>query len=327
MQNANNGVAAHRNNQPLGLADLKTMLATNYMKQIENYFGDPKKAMKFLSSVVASVQKNPKLLECEPTSVINAFITMAQLELMPSEVSGEAYVLPYNDRNKGLIAQFQLGYQGLVTLFYRAGAKKIHSDIVRKNDKFSYVNGEITHEPDVFSADRGEARGAYVIIDLQQGGRVAKVMSAAEIMGIGKKFSKSYSSSFSPWNQSQDPELWMWKKTVLKQAAKLVPKNESIYKAIAEDNKDSEIEDHKDRFNGLELPVPARIAEKKAAQGQETPTAAPIEETQASDAPKEAEVTYEATNDAMPCEKCGNGMSNTDVDFCDNAGVPHTCAD
>lgn len=38
-------------------------------------------------------------------------------------------------------------------------------------------------------------------------------------------------------------------------------------------------------------------------------------------------VTYEATNDAMPCSKCGNGMSNTDVDFCDNAGIPHTCAD
>jgi hypothetical protein len=35
----------------------------------------------------------------------------------------------------------------------------------------------------------------------------------------------------------------MWKKTVLKQAAKLVPKNATIFQAIQEDNKDSIIAD------------------------------------------------------------------------------------
>jgi recombinational DNA repair protein RecT len=171
-----------------------------------------------------------------------------------------------------------------------------------------------------------------VIIDLQAGGRVAKIMSRKEIMAIGEKFSKSYKSGFSPWNPQQDPELWMWKKTVLKQAAKLVPKNESIYKAIAEDNKDSEIENGKDRFGGLELPKPKALVEKEAAKddhAHEIPAHKPAEEE-----PQEAEVehaegdvTYEATNDAMPCSKCGQGMSSTDVDFCDNAGIPHTCAD
>ena len=221
-----------------GVDNFRKVLSTQYHKQIENYFGDSKKALKFLSSVVSSIQRNPKLLECEPASVINSFLTMAQLELMPSDVSGEAYVLPYKN-----VAQFQLGYQGLVTLFYRAGARSITAEIVYARDTFSYVNGVITHSPDVFSSDRGEAIGAYVIVELQQGGKISKVMNKDQIMDIGKKFSKSFATDFTPWKEKNDPELWMWKKTVLKQAAKLVPKNETIFKAIAEDNKESNIAD------------------------------------------------------------------------------------
>lgn len=221
--------------------DLKLFLHKNYMAQIQNFFGDKDKALRFLSSVMASVQKTPALLECDPGSLINSFMTMAQLGLMPSNISGEAYVLPYNSK-KGKEAQFQLGYQGLVTLFYRAGVRSIVAEIVYDNDEFSYVNGELRHSPDIFAEDRGKPKGAYVIVELQAGGKVTKVMSKKQILDIAKKFSKSY-GGFGPWSEGQDPELWMWKKTVLKQASKLVPKNETIYKAIAEDNKDSVIGD------------------------------------------------------------------------------------
>jgi len=225
--------------------ELKAVIAGNYQKQIENYFGDQKKALEFLSNVIASVQRTPELMKCTPTSLINSFITMASLKLMPSGVSGEAYVLPYSNKKKGVTeAQFQLGYQGLVTLFYRAGVKSIVAEIIRANDKFTIKDGMPSHEYDVFT-DRGDAKGAYVIIELQTGGRVSKVMSKAEILEIAKKFSKSY-STFGPWSEGQDPQLWMWKKTVLKQAAKLVPKNETIYRAIDEDNKDSVIADRLD---------------------------------------------------------------------------------
>ena len=226
--------------------DLKKVLASQYQKQIENYFGDKKKALKFLSSVVSSVQRVPQLLECEPTTLINSFIRMAELGLMPSDVSGEAYVLPYKNKKKGITeAQFQLGYQGLVTLFYRAGIKSIIAEIVYSKDKFSYKNGKINHEPDVFAEDRGEPIGAYVIIETPQGGKISKVMNKKEILRIGQKFSKSFSSSFSPWNPKNDPELWMWKKTVLKQVAKLVPKSDVIFNALNEDNKDSIITDQR----------------------------------------------------------------------------------
>jgi len=229
--------------------DLKKVMAGEYQKQIINYLGSEKKGLKFLSAVVGACQRNPKLLECEPVSLINSFMTMAQLDLMPSDVSGEAYVIPYDNSKKqgnGWVkvkeAQFQLGYQGLVTLFYRAGVKKIVAELVCEKDKFSYVNGEVNHEQDPFS-DRGKPKGAYVIVTLSTGATVSKVMSKEEILDIAHTFSKSFSSSKSPWLPEFDPQLWMWRKTVLKQCAKLVPKNESLIAAIGEDNKDSVIRD------------------------------------------------------------------------------------
>lgn len=236
--------------------DLKVILAGQYMKQIRAFFGDNEKALEFCTNVVASTQRVPKLLECTPDSLMNSFMTMASLKLMPSGVSGEAYVLPYENKKKGVCeAQFQLGYQGLVTLLYRAGARSIVAEIVREKDQFSYENGEVKHVPDVF-AERGKPRGAYVIIELQNGSKIAKVMSEKEILNIAQSFSKSYGGDFGPWNEKQDPEKWMWRKTVLKQAAKLVPKNETVYRALAEDNKDSILSG---REKGIELSSTAPV--------------------------------------------------------------------
>lgn len=233
--------------------ELKQFLANNYMNQIRNFFGDEKQAMKFLSSVMADVQRNKVLIECTPMTLINSYMTMAQLGLMPSNVSGEAYVLPY--KKQGVLeAQFQLGYQGLITLFYRAGVESIRSEIVRKNDRFSYVNGVMVHEIDMLKSneERGEAVGAYAIA-LVNGKEVTKWMNKKDIMDTGRKFSKSFDSEYSPWKEKNDPELWMWKKTVIKQLAKLLPKNETINRAVAEDNKDSRISEVKGMVEGSKL--------------------------------------------------------------------------
>jgi phage RecT family recombinase len=234
-------------------AGLAVYLNKNYINQIKNYFSDEKKALKFLSSVRADVQRNPKLLECTPESIVNSYMQMAQIGFMPSTISGEGYVLPYNNNKKIgnewksiMEAQFQIGYQGFVTLFYTAGVEKITGEIIRKNDKFSYINGELNHEIDLFKSnkERGEAIGAYIKV-VFRGETMVRFMNAKDILAHGARFSKSYDAKgkFSPWNPENDPELNMWKKTVLKQMAKLLPKNEMINKAIAIDNQDSIIGD------------------------------------------------------------------------------------
>lgn len=66
------------------------------LKTLQNLFGDDeKKAMKFMSSVVNCVQTTPKLLECSKDSLISSFMKIAEFDLYPSTVTGEAYILPY----------------------------------------------------------------------------------------------------------------------------------------------------------------------------------------------------------------------------------------
>lgn len=229
--------------------DLKLFLAKNYLNQVKNFFGDEKQAMKFLSSVMADVQKNPKLMECEPISLVNSYMTMAQLGLMPSGVSGEAYVLPYKKNKKvgsgwvsTMQAQFQLGYQGLITLFYKAGGQGIRAEIIRENDKFTYINGVAHHEIDwrLSNEERGKAIAVMAAATVN-GLELVKVMNVKDVLAFGKKFSKSFDSEHTPWDEENDPELWMLKKTVLKQLGKMMPKNETISKALSADNVDSKL--------------------------------------------------------------------------------------
>lgn len=232
---------------------LKRQLSeSNYQKQISNYFnGDKEASMRFMTSVVTSVQKTPKLLECDRSSLMTAFMTCAELKLYPSNVSGEAYVLPYKDQ-----AQFQLGYQGIITLLYRAGMEKIYADIVYEKDEFTYESGlnpVLIHKPKVFE-NRGEPIGVYAVATVKGGEKLFKVLSKNDVMKF-KEFSKSKDSSFTPWNPKNDPELHMWRKTAVKQLAKFLPKNDQIFKAIEQDNKDSRINESKDLIetSGLKM--------------------------------------------------------------------------
>jgi recombination protein RecT len=244
MTEQHNHVATTPNKPPpLAIDVFRTQLISpkgDFWNKIVNYFGgDEEKARKFASALTYSVQKNPKLLDADRASLFNAGMACAEFKLYPSNVAGEAFIIPYKGK-----AQFQLGYQGLITLLARAGFA-IHSEIVRKNDKFEYEGGLVpklhhSYKPFQTAEERGEPVGAYATASTNGIAIYHKVMSAAEILGI-KEFSQAKESEYSPWNGKNDPELWMWKKTVIKQLAKLIPKTEEITKAIAIDNEESTI--------------------------------------------------------------------------------------
>lgn len=292
-------------------AGLAEYLNKKHIHQIKNFFSDEKKALKFLSSVRADVQRNPKLLECTAESIVNSYMQMAQMGFMPSSVSGEGYVLPYNNSKKVgtqwvqvMEAQFQVGYQGFVTLMYQAGIEKIAGEIIRKNDKFSYVNGELNHEIDLFksNAERGEAVGAYIKV-VFRGETMVRFMNAKDILAHGKRFSKSYDpkGKYSPWNEENDPELNMWKKTVLKQMQKLLPKNEIINLAIAIDNKDSiladRLESAKEESESLKMGNLLTTNERKNTKKKEVNNEDNQDESQG------AESNQTVIDDANPFQK------------------------
>lgn len=197
-----------------------------------HYGGDDREAVRFKTAVVDYVRKVPKLLDCDRISLLAAFTQLAQFRFMPSSVIGEAYVIPY-----GKEAKFQLGYQGLVTLLYRAGVKGISANIIYKNDEFEYeegLNPRLYHKPTPFGQDKGEAIGVYTVAQLEGGARTFKVMSKEEVMQI-KNLSKAKNTADSPWNSDKDPFYGMWKKTCLIQHGKFLPKTAEVQLAIEKD--------------------------------------------------------------------------------------------
>ena len=80
-------------------------------KNIMSVIGE-KGTQKFISSVVSAVQANPALAECSNSSILSAALLGESLNLTPSPQMGQFYLVPYQDKERGSQAQFQIGYKG-----------------------------------------------------------------------------------------------------------------------------------------------------------------------------------------------------------------------
>lgn len=188
---------------------------------------------RFTRIVLSAISVNPKLCSCTPASFLGAMMTSAQLGLEVNTPLGQAYVLPYN--NKGTLeAQFQLGYKGLIDLAYRSGeVEVIQAHVVYENDEFQCEYGlepKLTHKP--ADKDRGEAIKVYAIFKTKSGGYGFEVMSIEDVRKHAAKYSKSFSSSFSPWKTNFEE---MAKKTVLKKVLKYAPLKSDFVRATVQD--------------------------------------------------------------------------------------------
>lgn len=200
--------------------------------------GSHKEAQRMFLACMNSVAKNPLLLKAEPASIFKVLLQCAELKLYPGPMQ-EAAIVPYNNKKRGVLeAQFMPMYQGLVKLAYNSGfVRKLRANVVREYDDFDFVDGsetKLVHRP---NADGGQRTHAYAVIELKYGDQHIVVMSAKQIEAIQHR-SRASSESFSPWNSKDEGDVdWMWKKTVLKQALKLVPKSADLADAIERDNK------------------------------------------------------------------------------------------
>ena len=102
-------------------------------------------ADRFTRIATTIVKNNPKLMACSAMSLLGALMSSAQLGLEPN-VLGQSYIIPYGNQ-----AQFQIGYKGLIKLFYNSeNALSITAQEVYENDKFEYELGlqpKLIHKP------------------------------------------------------------------------------------------------------------------------------------------------------------------------------------
>ena len=173
---------------------------------------------RFTRIALTVVKQNPALMQCSAMSLLGALMSSAQLGLEPN-ILGQSYIIPY--RNKGVYeAQFQIGYKGLIKLFYNSeNALSITAQEVYENDKFEYafgLNPKLIHEPVL--SNRGEVIAYYAVAKLKGGAEAFAVLSKEDAKKHAMKFSKSYSSG--PWVSNFDE---MAKKTVIKMCLKYMP--------------------------------------------------------------------------------------------------------
>ena len=188
---------------------------------------------RFTRMMLTAMSSTPELQKCTPKSFLGAMMQAAQLGVEPNTPLGQAYLIPF--KNKGILeCQFQLGYKGLIDLVYRSGEVNIvQAHVVHENDECEY---ELGLEPKLKHVPAKSKRGApvyyYAMFKTKNGGYGFSVMSIEDVREHAKKYSQSFSSSFSPWAKNFDE---MAKKTVLKQCLKYAPLKTEFVRAIVSD--------------------------------------------------------------------------------------------
>lgn len=100
--------------------------------QINSVIGG-KNGDRFISSIVSAVNTNKELQSCTNQSILSAALLGNSLGLSPSPQLGQYYMVPFNDKAKGKVAQFQLGYKGYLQLAMRSGQYKKLNVLAIKN--------------------------------------------------------------------------------------------------------------------------------------------------------------------------------------------------
>jgi recombination protein RecT len=202
------------------------------------------------ASVYLACKKDPKLMECTPESIVQA---VSRVVMWGLEIGTTAHIVPFNTKvrvpqaNGGTRDEWQLvataiaDYKGIAHLMLSSGAvRAIETRVVRDGDAFDYALGlspRLEHQPTAKSTAR--ITHAYCILTLKFGYKTFLVMDAEEIDAIRQQHSKQWKST----EQRPLPlPAWYAKKTVLRQAAKLIPTSPRLAAVMRVVDEDTELE-------------------------------------------------------------------------------------
>lgn len=212
-----NSLAPKKANQRLGITAYLTADAVK--NQINSVVG--KNGTRFISSVVSAVNANPALQECTNQSILSGALLGESLNLSPSPQLGQYYLVPFNDKNKGKVAQFQLGYKGYIQLAIRSGQyKKLNVLAIKEGEliRFDPLNEEIEVRliEDEEAREQAETIGYYTMFEYVNGFRKALYWSKKKMEAHALKYSKGYQAKkgYTFWEKDFDGMAY---KTMLRQ--------------------------------------------------------------------------------------------------------------
>lgn len=186
-----NSLTNQKSNQKLGIT---AYLSNDAVKnQINNIVGG-KNGPRFISSIVSAVNANSQLSQCTNQSILSGALLGESLNLSPSPQLGQYYLVPFNDREKGKVAQFQLGYKGYIQLAIRSGQyKKLNVLAIKEGEliKFDPLNEEIEVRliEDEEAREEAETVGYYAMFEYTNGFRKAIYWSKKKMEAHAMKYS------------------------------------------------------------------------------------------------------------------------------------------
>lgn len=165
--------------------------------QINSVVGG-KNGTRFMSSIVSAVQATPALQECTNSSILSAALLGEALNLSPSPQLGQVYLVPYDNKNKGVKeAQFQLGYKGYIQLAIRSGQyKKLNVLAIKEGEliRFDPLNEEIEVNlmEDEWERENSPTIGYYAMFEYTNGFKKAMYWSREKMLAHADKYSKAF---------------------------------------------------------------------------------------------------------------------------------------
>lgn len=227
----------------------KPMTFSNFMTSamIKNKINEVvggKNAQGFITSLVSAVSQNPQLAQCNQMSIFSAALTGEALNLAPSPQLGYYYLVPFKDKKKGMVAQFQIGYKGLIQLALRTGQ---YADL----DVMEILDGEYLGRDSLtgkfkfnFIADEEERQGREVVgymayFELLNGFKKTMYWSKQKMEAHAKEYSQGYKkdlkdgTAYTFWSKDFNNMAF---KTMLKQLlSKWAPLSTELQTAIVKD--------------------------------------------------------------------------------------------
>lgn len=195
---------------------------------IMNLGGSSVDVKRVMRQVVMEFDKNPKLKECTHISLACAILQGVAWRL---EFGLHCHIVPFKDKNRGMVAVFMPNYQGLAELAYRTGKVDwIKAECVYAEDEFDYIEGtenKIMHKRAL--SDRGEIVAVYAVAD----GDRFRILDISEIKKV-QAASAGAGKDDSPWKK-WFPEMCC--KTAIKRLCKQLPKTAEFADALAMDDK------------------------------------------------------------------------------------------
>lgn len=201
----------------------------------------------FLTQTFNVFQRDFRLHDCNQKSILMAAANVASLGLLLEPSLNMAYIKPlFEKKSHGTVkmAQFQIGYKGLLELGHRSGQYlRLNLDTVREGEFISI--DRMTGDVEFDWIQNNDVRNTKKIVGymsyfkLLNGFEKTLFMTNDEMTAHAKKYSDNYGSKDSSWSDDKAANVGfenMAKKTVLKlNLDRWSPKSTQLKRALITD--------------------------------------------------------------------------------------------